>query len=159
MVSKKFNIIQKWIVTNAFCYFSSKFNRFFLTPDGSVHPSFCLYRHFLGNVSLVFSRFWHGARNPYEVVCQSQIFWKKFFCPQNWENEPKMGQKLFLNLLKNLVVNFYWVCFLMRIYIICCVPAQISYWGKVLSLRHGPKCSQPIRSQDFLINHISSANQ
>ena len=35
-------------------------------------------------------------------------FPEKKFLPQNWENGPKMGQKQdFLNLLKNLVINFY----------------------------------------------------
>ena len=43
-------------------------------------------------------------------------------------------------------------------YIICCVPAQIPYFGKFCFLRYGPKCSQPIRLQDFLINHISRTN-
>ena len=32
-------------------------------------------------------------------------FPKIIFCPQNWENRPKMGQKqVFLNLLQNLFV-------------------------------------------------------
>ena len=43
--------------------------------------------------------------------------------------------------------------------IICCVSAQIPFLGKFLFSRYGPKCSQPIRLQDFLINHISRANQ
>ena len=43
----------------------------------------------------------------------------------------------------------------MKIYIICCVPAQIPYLWKFLFLRYGPKCSQPIRLQNFLIKHIS----
>ena len=30
-----------------------------------------LSEHFLGFVSLVFSKLWHGARNPYEVVRNS----------------------------------------------------------------------------------------
>ena len=25
-------------------------------------------------------------------------------------------------------MNFYWICSIMKIYIIFCVPAQISYW-------------------------------
>ena len=37
----------------------------------------------------------------------------------------------------------------MKIYVICCVPAQIPYLGKILFLRYGPKCSQPIRLQDL----------
>ena len=88
------------------------------------------------------------------------VFWEIFFLPQNWEKEPKMGQKnSFFNLLENLVINFYWIWSIMEIYIICCVPAQIPYLGKFLFLRYGPKCSQPIRLQDFLINHISRTNQ
>ena len=43
----------------------------------------------------------------------------------------------------------------MKIYIIYCVPTEIPYLGKFLFLKYGPKCSQPIRLQDFLINHIS----
>ena len=42
----------------------------------SFRLSFGLSAHFLGIVSLVFSKFWHGARNPYEVVRDSWIFWK-----------------------------------------------------------------------------------
>ena len=38
----------------------------------------------------------------------------------------------FLNLLKNLI---------MKIYAICCVPAQIPYFRKSFFLRCGPKCS------------------
>ena len=53
---------------------------------------------------------------------------------------------------------FYWISSLMKIYIICCVPAQIAYLGKFLFLRYRSKCSQPIRLQDFLINHISKTN-
>ena len=127
----------------------------------SVRPSVLLSRHFLGIVSLVFSEIWHGARNSYEVVRDRARFSeKKNFLPQNWEKRPNMGQKHgFFNLLENLVINFYWIWSIMEIYIICCVPAQIPYLGKFLFLRYGPKCSQPIRLQDFLINHISRANQ
>ena len=46
----------------------------------------------------------------------------------------------------------------MKIYIICCVPEQISYLGKFLFLRYGPKCSQPIRLQYSLINHINESS-
>ena len=118
--------------------------------------------HFLGIVTLAFSEFWHGARNPYEVVHGGQrwIFQKRFFCPKNWKNGPKAGQRQsFLNLLKNFAINFYWICSIMKINIICCDPAQIPYLGKFLFLRYGPKYSQPVRLQDFLINHISRTNQ
>ena len=40
---------------------------------------------------------------------------KIFFCPQNCENGPKMGQKKsFLNLLKLFVISFYWFCFIIE---------------------------------------------
>ena len=74
----------------------------------SIRPSFCLSGCFLGIVRLVFSKFWHDARNAYEVVRDSRIFQKKIFCSKNWENGPKMDQKQgFLNKLKNFVVNFH----------------------------------------------------
>ena len=57
----------------------------------------------------------------------------------------KNGQKQGLfNLLKNLVVNFYWICSIVKIYIISCVPAQIPYLGKFVFLRYGPKCSKMV---------------
>ena len=41
-----------------------------------------------------------------------------FFCPKIGE----MGQKQdFFNLLENLVINFYWIWYIMEIYIIFCV--------------------------------------
>ena len=78
-----------------------------------------------------------------------------------------MGQKQgFLNLWKiwslicsEFVLNLVWICSLRKIYIICCVPAQIPHLGKFLLLRNGPKCSQPVGLHDFLINQISRTNQ
>ena len=85
----------------------------------SVLSSFCLSWHFLVIVSLVFSKFWYGARNQYEVLGGRAIFSKKtFFCLQNLKNRPKMDQKPFLkNLLKNLVINFYLICSISKIYV------------------------------------------
>ena len=47
----------------------------------------------------------------------------------------------------------------MNVYITSNVPVQIPYLGKFLFLGLGPKCSQPIRLQDFLINDISRTNK
>ena len=77
---------------------------------------------------------------------------KKFFCPKNWENGPKIE---FLNILKNFVISFYWISSVMKIYVICCVPAQIPYLRRFWFLRYVPQCSHPIRLQNFRINHIS----
>ena len=93
-------------------------------------------------------------------LCMTELdFLEKNFLPKKvgkWvKNGPKQG---FLNILKNFVINFYWICSIMNIYIICCAPAQISCLGKFWFLKYGPKCSQPIRLQDFLIIHISRTN-
>ena len=95
----------------------------------SILSSVLLSKRFLAIV-LVFSEYWHSARNPYEVVCDwAEFSQKKIFCPKIWENGPKMGQKQgFLNLSKDLVFNFYWICSIMKTYIICCVLAQIPYF-------------------------------
>ena len=44
------------------------------------------------NISLVLAKFWHDARNPYEVVCDKARFSEKKLCIKYWENETKMGQ-------------------------------------------------------------------
>ena len=121
----------------------------------SVLPLVLWSRCFLEIVSLVFSKFWHVPRNPYEIVHDRVRF---FLLPKlgKWtKNGPKTR---FFDLLKNLVINFYWICSIMKIYIIFCVPAKIPYFGKFLFFTYGPKCSQPIRLQDFLISHISRIN-
>ena len=66
----------------------------------SVRPSICL-GNFLGIAALVFSKFWHDARNPYEVVHNRTRFSrKKIFAPKIG----KMDQKW----AKNRVVWIYW---------------------------------------------------
>ena len=128
----------------------------------TFHLSFHLFGCFLGIVSLFFSKFLCGARNQYEVVCDRAGFsGKKIFAPKIGKMNQKWAKNsfVFFYLLKNLVINFYWICFIMKTYIVSCVPVQIPYLGKILFLRYGPKCSQPIRLQDFLINHISRKNQ
>ena len=52
--------------------------------------SYCLSGCFLGIGLLDFSKFWHDARNLYEVVHDTPIFWKNFFVPKIGE----MGKKL-----------------------------------------------------------------
>ena len=59
-----------------------------------VCPSFPLSGCFLGIGSLVFSKIWHGARNPNELVeDRTRFFLKSFFCIKHWENGSKLGQK------------------------------------------------------------------
>ena len=78
-----------------------------------------------------FSKFWHGARNPYEVVCGRARFSGNVFSP----NVGKRGQKQsFLNLLENLIINFYRICSIMKIWLICWVLAQIPRLENRLSI-------------------------
>ena len=132
-----------------------------MSVHASVHLPVLPIGCFPGTVSLIFSEFWHGARIPSEVVRDRDGFSGKIFLPSKlgkWsQSGPKTG--CFFYLLENLIINFYWIWSVMKMYIICFVPEQISYLGKFLFLRYGPKCSQPIRLQDFLINHISRTNQ
>ena len=51
-------------------------------PWNRVCPSFRLSGSLLGTVLLVFSKFWHGARNLYEVVRDRAGFSRKCFLLQ-----------------------------------------------------------------------------
>ena len=113
--------------------------------------SFRLSGRFLGIVSL------HNMVLETNMkLCTTAWFSRNVFAPKIRKMAQKQG---FWNLLKNFVITFFWICSIMKIYIISCVPAQIPYLEKYLFLRYRPKCSQPIRLQDFLINHISRTNQ
>ena len=108
-------------------------NRKGLIKQGlSVLSSVLLSRRFLRIVSLFFSEFWRVARNPYEVVRDRNGFsGKKFFAQKFGKMDQKWAKNRVLNLLKDLVINFYWICSVMKTYI-CCAPAQIPYLGKIL---------------------------
>ena len=80
-------------------YLDPKWHRGWFYEVGSVRPSILEL--------LVFSKFWHGTRDTKLFVTVAKNFWKFFFWHKNWESGPKMGQKQgFLNLLKNVVINF-----------------------------------------------------
>ena len=85
-------------------YISQKsyFPNYFIEPTAvarrvlwnKVCPSFCqschLSGYFLGIVSLIFSKFWHGARIPCEVVLDRARFsGKNFFAPRIGKMGPK----------------------------------------------------------------------
>ena len=95
----------------------------------SFRPSFHLSGRFLVIISLAFSKFWHGTRNPYEVVRERAGFSGKKIIVPKIEKGPKMGQKQdFLNLLKNLVINFYWICSVMKTYVIAVFLHKSHIW-------------------------------
>ena len=115
----------------------------------SIHPSLLPSGCFLWILSLVLSKFWHGARNVYEVVLDRAGFSRKsFFATKIRKMDQKWAKnRVFLIYWK---IWFCWICSVMKTYIICCVPEQIPYFGKFLFLRYRPKCSQSIRLSDFL---------
>ena len=63
---------------------------------GSACPSFCLPVSFLGIGSLVFSATKHNVRDPYIVVCDSWIFWKKSPSGKNGQKWSKSIKKMSL---------------------------------------------------------------
>ena len=63
-----------------------------LLPVLPSSVSLCLSRCFLRIVSLVLSKFWHGPRNPYEVVRGGEFSGKTFFA-QNLREWTKNGAK------------------------------------------------------------------
>ena len=74
------------------------------------------------------------------LLCMTELdFFKKIFQPQKLGKWAK--NRVFLNLLENLVINFFSVWSKKKLYNICCTLAQITYLGKILFLRYGPKCS------------------
>ena len=68
-------------------------------------------------VLLVFSKFWHGIRKPYEVVPDRGGFSvKRVFAPKFGKMDQKWAKS---SLLKDLVVNCYWSCSIMKTYWLC----------------------------------------
>ena len=125
----------------------------------SVCPSVCPGVSWNCIISLFWILAW--CQKPiWSCAWQSQTFWKKLFCLRigKWtKNVPKTG---FFELTEKsghwFLLNF---CSIIKTGFICCVPAQMHYLGNLLFLRYGPKCWQPIKLQDFFINHISKTNQ
>ena len=59
------------------------------------------------------------------------------------------GEKIgFLKFIRK-VSHLLGIWSIMKVYTICCILAQIPYLGKIWFLKYGPKCSWPIRLQDF----------
>ena len=106
----------------------------FLCPSDcpSIHPSIPLSWRFLRTLSLVLSKFWH-VFSIYMKLCMTVRFLEKnYFETKIRENGPKMDQKWdFLNLMKNLVINFFSIWSIKKDCIICCILAQIPYLRKI----------------------------
>ena len=105
---------------------------------GSICPSVLPSGSFFVIGSLVFSETQHGVRGHVLLCVTEPDFLKKIFLPHRWGKWAK-----------NKVFNFFWIWSIMKLYIICCIFAQIPYLGKILFLRYGPKCFWPIRFHYF----------
>ena len=120
-------------------------------PEGSNQFGFVLlsvlHSCFLGIGSLDFCETQHGVRCPYGVVRDRAAYLGKHSFSQKWGKWTKNSD--FLNLLENLVIYFFWIWSIKKVYIKCCILAQIKYLGKIWFLRYGLKWSRPIRLQDF----------
>ena len=109
-----------------------------------IWPSFPLSVCFLGTGSLVFSKFWHGARNPNDVA-HDRIFLEYLLLSQTLGKRIKIGPNTCF-----FKVNFYWKCFIMKINLVCCVSVHNLCLVKILFLRYEPKCCLPNRIAVFL---------
>ena len=93
----------------------------------SVYPSFS---HSLGIRSLVFVNVCMVLKTHMKL-CMTTTFKKN--SPKNVEMDQKCIEKF--NLLKNIVISFFWIWFVINVNIICYIPAQIlyleksTYWG------------------------------
>lgn len=96
--------------------------------------SFCQSGHFRGIESSVFFLYFRMLLETHVKMCMTVIFLEIFFCSKNWENEPRLNKnKFFFNVLKSLVINFYEICSIMKIHIMCDVSEQIPYLKKSCS--------------------------
>ena len=86
--------------------------------------------------------------NLFLVYDRAGFFWKIIFA----SNGPEI---MFFWLLKNLVIIFFLICSLLKVYTICSVPAQIPYLEKILFLRYKPKCSELVRLKNLYVSHIT----
>ena len=61
-----------------------------------------------------------------------------------------------------MVINFHWICSIMKIHLIFCVTTQIPYpksHGKILFLRHRQKkCCQPIKLEEFRMDVVENGH-
>ena len=107
----------------------------------SIPLSFHLSRHLLRILVLVFSKFWHGPRDPDKVVCDRAGFSVKNLCaPKIGKIDQEWAKNRVLNLLKTFAINFYWICSVIKTYMLCCCTNPTfgnilasEIWAKIFS--------------------------
>ena len=100
-----------------------------------VWLSVCLSRDLFRIWSSVFSKFLHVVWNPYEIVhVRVENFWEKNIFPQKSGNWTKNGPNWnFLDLLENLVINFFSVWSMMNVYVFAAFLHKFHIWEKLIS--------------------------
>ena len=98
----------------------------------------------------------HVVWNPYEIVhVRVENFWKKNIFPQKSGNWTKNGPNWnFLDLLENLVINFFSVWSMMNVYVFAAFLHKFHIWEKLISWCMGQNA---LRQSDcmFLISTTS----
>ena len=82
-------------------------------------------------------------------------FLKKMFYHENGENRPSPGFFECIGKFSFFLSSLFFISLVYNessYYRSSCMLEQISYLGKFWFLKYGPKCSWPIRLQDFPIN-------
>ena len=95
---------------------------------------------------IIFSKFWHHARNPFEVLHDRAKFSRKFFLLQKDREVDKKWAKIrvfsiYRNILSLIFLNLFYNVNLC--YLLCSYTNPM--FGNFFPLRYGPKSSQPIR--------------
>ena len=102
------------------------------SQKGLARPSILLCV-FLESGSLDSLNFDMMVESLMKLFVTEREFCEKLFLPKKLGGLANNG---FLNLKKNLVISFHWICIAMIFYFVCCVLAQILYLEKVLFLRY-----------------------
>ena len=118
----------------------------------SVLPSFCLsvWKFSWGQLIIFFLKLSVVLGAHVLLHVTARFFEKNLVAQKMGQMGQKWAKKLgFLNLLENLVIDFFGIWYIMKDFTIFCILAQIPYFGKICFLRYGPKCFWSIRLQDF----------
>ena len=123
----------------------------------SVCPSFRLSVSFLRIGSLVFSKTWHGVRDPNLVVCDSKIFLKKSSPGKNDQKWPKNKVFGLFKEIMSLVLSG--ICVKRKFFWFINIAWKLHAWEKSGSQVATKKCSCPMRFQYSLIVNISLVDE
>ena len=120
----------------------------------------CIFPSFGPSVlSSVFSIFWHGCRNPYEVVCdRTRYFGEKSLPPElgKWaKNGPKTKFFWFIEKFGHYLLNLFSIDNLC--YFLCSCTNSI--FGKIFVPKIWAKIVSANQIAGFSVNNISRRNQ